>query len=446
MPTETEIGNRLSDMEFDEIALCKKGMNQGAQVVLYKSDSTDDYEKEYIEKRQFTNEKRQALADKGQTAYGLSFPIETLSDLDNAISAWGRAPDSRRAMLKRFMLKMAKKLDASQEVIDRINGLVAKAGASCSFDHRTLTKGERCPECGMKSTGRSGRMKKMLDLIKSLATDEVLTSNQTDRAEFDEWMNDQDELIHTMVENGDTLPTNTNKPEERMPGTKEGKKEIDKSALDPEVVAYLEELEKDNVDLAEALQEAEEAIAEAGKIDDDDKTKLGKSDDDKTKEALAKADPELRAIIEKAQADAESAKKQAEDAIAKAEEERSQRMDREFVSKAQTEYKHLPNVKPEDFGPLLRKMFESSPEVYEKISEVLKAADEMIRQGEVMKEQGRGGARTADANGAIEKVNAKAEELRKSDAAITIEQAKAKVLAEDPDLYAEYRTEMQGRK
>jgi hypothetical protein len=75
-----------------------------------------------LEEKEFTAEKRQALADKGHALPEGGFPIENASDLANAVKALGRAtnPDAaRRHIIKRAReLKLVSSLPDSWNVKD----------------------------------------------------------------------------------------------------------------------------------------------------------------------------------------------------------------------------------------------------------------------------------------------------------------------------------------
>lgn len=60
--------------------------------------------------RDFSNEKRETLADEGKAMPDGSFPIVNTSDLRNAIQAYGRAKNQEAA--KRHIIKRARALDA----------------------------------------------------------------------------------------------------------------------------------------------------------------------------------------------------------------------------------------------------------------------------------------------------------------------------------------------
>ena len=106
----------------------------------------------------------------------------------------------------------------------------------------------------------------------------------------------------------------------------------------------------------------------------------------------------------------------------------------EFVKKAET-FTNLPNMKPDEFGPVLRNL--SKVEGYDKLETVLEAANKALGESELFKAKGEDGGIE---NGALAKLQAKADELRKSDPKLTREQAFAKAVEDNPDLYAEYKS------
>lgn len=106
----------------------------------------------------------------------------------------------------------------------------------------------------------------------------------------------------------------------------------------------------------------------------------------------------------------------------------------EFVKKAET-FTNLPNMKPDEFGPVLRNL--SKVEGYDKLETVLVAANKALGESELFKAKGEDGGIE---NGALAKLQAKADELRKSDPKLTREQAFAKAVEDNPDLYAEYKS------
>ena len=57
---------------------------------------------------------RRRLEAEGDTAYGTSYPIRNCSDLRNAIKAYGRAPKSERAKLRRFIARRRRELGCTE--------------------------------------------------------------------------------------------------------------------------------------------------------------------------------------------------------------------------------------------------------------------------------------------------------------------------------------------
>lgn len=76
-----------------------------------------------LQKRDFSDEKRTELADKGHALPDGSYPIENKGDLKNAIKAFGRAKDPAAA--KKHIIKRARALDAVDALPDDWN--VSKA-------------------------------------------------------------------------------------------------------------------------------------------------------------------------------------------------------------------------------------------------------------------------------------------------------------------------------
>lgn len=166
---------------------------------------------------------------------------------------------------------------------------------------------------------------------------------------------------------------------------------------------------------------------------------------------LSKADPAIRAMLEKSEADAkamadrlEKAEKQGEEDRQLAKAERETRLTREFVAKAE-EFKALP-VEAEKFGPVLKSAAEKlSKDEADELDRVLKAADEQIRQSRLFKEQGRGERPGDGGDGsAIAEVQRKAEALKKADPKLSSAQALDKAMTSDRELQERYLAEMRG--
>lgn len=131
-------------------------------------------------------------------------------------------------------------------------------------------------------------------------------------------------------------------------------------------------------------------------------------------------------------------REQREEATAIAKAERERRETAEFIAKAE-ELEHIPLAAGE-FGPVLKEISELVPaETFEKLETVLKGANAALEQSDLFRELGAGGTGGSDAETRIEKA---AEQLRESDPDLTKEQAIAKALEQNPDLYVAYRREV----
>ena len=121
-----------------------------------------------------------------------------------------------------------------------------------------------------------------------------------------------------------------------------------------------------------------------------------------------------------------------EDARAEIAKERKVRRDAEFLTKA----KDLEPVlgDPAEWGPVLDQIQEAAPEAYEKLSARLVAAKAQIETGDLFKELGRAGDGEPDKLAALTKAKM---ELHPE---LTVEQARAAIWRENPDLVQEARS------
>jgi len=102
-----------------------------------------------LEKKEFSEEKRKKLADKGHALPDGSFPIENVNDLHNAIQSIGRAKNPTEA--KAHIIRRAKALGASNqlpdtwkvkkffdEILDMIKSIGTSSSANQERDERTV--------------------------------------------------------------------------------------------------------------------------------------------------------------------------------------------------------------------------------------------------------------------------------------------------------------------
>lgn len=150
-----------------------------------------------------------------------------------------------------------------------------------------------------------------------------------------------------------------------------------------------------------------------------------------TQEVLSKADPEVRALILKMQADQDASNARLEEAEAIAKSERSQRVEREWIAKAST-LDSLP-TNANELGALLHRLHDVAPKETAAVEKLLKATNAIVGKSTLYNEIGKAGITTT----ASTTVEGKAAELRKSDPTMTVEQSIAKAYRANPDLYDE---------
>lgn len=203
---------------------------------------------------------------------------------------------------------------------------------------------------------------------------------------------------------------------------------VSKDDLDPEVVQYIDALEAEVETLGAQVEKAEadlaakdEQIAKMAPKDADSATEIRKA-------ALEKADPAIRALIEKQ--DEEIAKAHA---VAKA--ERDARLEREYISKAEA----LPMLteSPAALADVLRSAADAlTPEQNTVLNTVLKAANEQITKSNLFSTMGTGGGETT----VSKSVEAAKAEIKKSQPTLTDAQAEALAYDQNPALLAQAMT------
>lgn len=196
--------------------------------------------------------------------------------------------------------------------------------------------------------------------------------------------------------------------------------------------------------LVTKAEELTTTVTEATKTIDEQKAEIEKAskpadppkpDDD----PLAKADPAIKALIQKAQDEAAAATKKADEAEKMAKAEKDARLNVEFVTMAKADLKDL-SVKFDEFGPVLKSISEKvTPEEFKSVIDVLKTASKQLESAGIFNELGAGGSGTdvSDLDKAIKA------EILKSEGKLDYAAAAVKVTDEHPELYIAHRTAAQ---
>lgn len=203
-----------------------------------------------------------------------------------------------------------------------------------------------------------------------------------------------------------------------------------KRAGDSQMPKTIEELEKENADLAAKLAEKDTSATALEKRVKDAEAKveaLSKSKDEKAPEDdMPEAFRKRFEALEKRAVDAET--------LANA--ERDARMESEWIAKSAT-FK-VPGLVAAEFGPIMKRVALTSPQDAAKIEQILKSATEAIRQGGIFNEVGTNGG--GDATSATVELRKRAEKLA-AEKNIPYAKAYTQVANSDRELVARQRAE-----
>lgn len=98
-----------------------------------------------VEAKSMPAKRRNKLDEQGHTLRkgDGQYPIGNLNDLNNAITAWGRAKPGDRPALKRHLLAEARRLNAPAKTVDRIKALEAKSGEPVGIEVKVASPDPR---------------------------------------------------------------------------------------------------------------------------------------------------------------------------------------------------------------------------------------------------------------------------------------------------------------
>jgi len=163
-----------------------------------------------------------------------------------------------------------------------------------------------------------------------------------------------------------------------------------------------------------------------------------KKEEKKDKDLLKSADPEIKEMIKKLEKDVKDNKEEA-DKLKKENEEKEKELRKEALSKEADKFGNIGATK-EDLVEIFTKVAETGDkELMEKIKAVLSADNTALEGNALIKSVG--SDKDPEDKTAVEEIAEKAQELMKSDKKLTKEQAKAKVMKDDPKLYKKYLEE-----
>lgn len=155
-------------------------------------------------------------------------------------------------------------------------------------------------------------------------------------------------------------------------------------------------------------------------------------------DVLKGASPEIRALLEKAQADSAAAQKKADEATAAIAKMEDDRRMREVTERVNKEFKHAAGKSAADLAKALKNIGDRCPEDVKVIEAVLKTSSALISESDALKTFG---TDAGDGGGVspVERVNALVAEKLEKKVAKDGAEALAMVMREHPALYNAYR-------
>lgn len=197
-----------------------------------------------------------------------------------------------------------------------------------------------------------------------------------------------------------------------------------------ETAAALEKAEADRDEALAKLAKAEEDLKAAKKSDPEPaSTEINKDE----------LDPAVRARLEKAEADAAAFATRLQKAEELAKAERDERITREFVEMAKSEFVHLGSA--DELGPRLKRMSETlSKDDFDAHLESLRAANAQIDTSNLFAEIGKSGDPSPTGGGTSELATLQkaADELRKNDNSLTAYEAMHLAMRNDREAQMRY--------
>lgn len=169
-----------------------------------------------------------------------------------------------------------------------------------------------------------------------------------------------------------------------------------------------------------------------------EKAKAGKPGDGGEDEIFKGMSPAAVELFKKMQAD----RKADSEALAKM---REKDETTEAINKAKADYPSAPATTPAELGPIMKRVAGNvtTPEDVAKLHQILKASSALVEKALEGGESGTIVLKAATGS-AREELETKAHELRKSNSKLSLEDAQAQVMADNPSLAKRYREEMIG--
>tara|TARA_R110001599_G_scaffold243355_2_gene443143 strand:+ start:1354 stop:2211 length:858 start_codon:yes stop_codon:yes gene_type:complete len=120
---------------------------------------------------------------------------------------------------------------------------------------------------------------------------------------------------------------------------------------------------------------------------------------------------------------------------------KAEKLRKQFVAKAESDFSSVPGTTAVDLGELLQELSAVAPEATSKIESILGSVNKAMETSVVLEEAGQ--AVQVESGTAWDKVEARAAEMRKANPDLSVYQARAKVLESNTDLFQAYNEEFE---
>jgi hypothetical protein len=214
-----------------------------------------------------------------------------------------------------------------------------------------------------------------------------------------------------------------------------------------------DEEEEEVKELSEMITESEKAtefeegkesegatLADEEEDEEEDAEKAEKENPDSLQKSLAALDPAVRdqvTALWKSQKEAVAKADKLEKSLAK---ERDERVRKEFIAKAQTEFRFVPGKSPEELGLMLKSLYAMDSQIAKDIEGIFKSVSAMVEKGDLLDELGSSMTGEAASGSAYSKLdNIAKSRVAKSDESYA--KAFEKAMRDNPGLYTDYLNE-----
>ena len=228
----------------------------------------------------------------------------------------------------------------------------------------------------------------------------------------------------------------------------EAEKAEDKEFAEGKESEGAEIADEEEAEKAEDKEFAEGKESEGTKLSDEDELDKAEDDEEDEEEEVEKS---LKSLPKNVRSQMTALFKSQKEAIAKSEKlekalkvERDERLRKEFVEKAKTDFPYVPGKSPEEVGLMLKTLHVIAPKIAADIEGIFKSVSATIEKTGLLKELGSGMSSGGDSASAYGKLDGIARGAVKK-SGVSYAKAFETAMNQNPELYSQYLDEQQGK-